>query len=170
MSLNDAPQIQLLINDWEVVKWLSDAIPWPYPANGAEEYLSRTLSEIAEGGRYVWAITLKSDEESKLIGVIDLFPNNPNDHRGFWLASRFHGKGFMREAIIPVTDFAFEVLQMEFLYLSNAEPNVASHRLKEISGAEIIEITPDCGFVSGRFSSIKWRLTHENWQFAKCKL
>lgn len=160
----DAATIQALFNDWEVVKWLNAVVPWPYPPDGAEEFLTRNLPEVARGDRFLWAITLKEDPEYALIGVIDLFPKNPDDNRGFWLGSAFHGKGYMSEAAAAVTDFAFDVLYIPFLVLGNAEPNLASHRLKEKTGAEIIEIQEDVEFVGGRYRSIKWRLTREAWE------
>jgi len=63
-----------------------------------------------------------------------------------------------------VNDFAFDVLRMPYLTLNNAEPNKASHRLKEISGAKIIEINDDVPYVGGRFRQIRWHLTCEDWE------
>lgn len=160
----DAGQIQRLFPNWNVVKWLAAAIPWPYPDNGAEEFLDRVLPEVEEGSRYMWAITLKSDPESKLIGIMDLFPNNADDNRGFWIGEEYHGNGYMSEAVAVATDFAFDALGLESLLLNNAEPNIASHRLKEKAGAEIVDIKEDVKFVSGTFRSIQWRLTKEAWQ------
>ncbi|MDR3687761.1 MAG: GNAT family N-acetyltransferase [Fimbriimonas sp.] len=164
ISMDDAPDIQRLFNDWEVVKWLADVVPWPYPDNGAEEFLSRVLVDVEKGTRYSWAIMLRADPEHCLIGVIELFPNAEDDHRGFWLGSAYHNQGLMREAVAVVNDFAFEVLNLDALLLNNAEPNVASHRLKERSGAEILRIQEDEPFVSGRYPCVRWRLTREAWR------
>ena len=163
IELADAPRIQILFDDWEVVKWLAAAIPWPYPADGAETFLQHTLSEIDNGDRYVWAITELDEPTSKLIGIIDLFPQNPDDNRGFWLGSEFHRQGYMTEAVVAVNDFAFDVLGLEYLLLNNAEPNLGSHRLKEKSGAEVVEVRDDVPFIGGRFRNIRWKLTRETW-------
>ncbi len=53
---------------------------------------------------------------------------------------------------------------MPHLTLNNAEPNRASHRLKEAVGAEIIEINEDVAYVGGRFRQVRWRLTREDWE------
>lgn len=163
LTLADAEAIQTLFPDWEVVKWLAAGVPWPYPADGAETFLAKVLPEGERGERFSWAITQKTDPSAALIGVIELFPNGENDHRGFWLGSAYHGRGFMTEAVFAVTDFAFDVLELPHLLLNNAEANVASHRLKEKAGAEILERKED-DFLSGRLPSIRWRLTREAWQ------
>ena len=69
----------------------------------------------------------------------------------------------MREASAAVNDFAFDVLGMEELLLGNAEPNAASHRLKESAGAEIIAIG-EANYIGGRFREVRWRLTAEAWK------
>jgi len=39
LTLDDAPAIQKYFNDWHIIKNLSKAVPWPYPANGAENFI-----------------------------------------------------------------------------------------------------------------------------------
>lgn len=164
LSAADAGAIQTLFPDWEVVKWLTAHVPWPYPANGAATFLSTVLPAVERGERFVWAITEASDPAHPLIGIIDLFPFAEHDHRGFWLGHPYQRRGYMTEAVVAVTDFAFDVLERPFLLLNNSEPNLASHRLKEKSGAEILGYQDDVAYVSGRFRSVQWRLTPEAWR------
>ena len=53
---------------------------------------------------------------------------------------------------------------MARLLLNNAEPNLASHRLKEISGARVIAVEEDVPFVGGRFRRVRWELTRQDWE------
>jgi RimJ/RimL family protein N-acetyltransferase len=69
----------------------------------------------------------------------------------------------MKEAVVAVNDFAFGELGMESMALNNAEPNIASHRLKELSGAKIVAVLEDVAFVGGKYRRICWRLTREDW-------
>jgi len=39
LELADAAQIQILFPHWEIVRYLRNAIPWPYPADGALQYV-----------------------------------------------------------------------------------------------------------------------------------
>lgn len=159
----DAERMQELFPRYEVLQYMTAAIPWPYPADGSKVFLDRVLAEMAAGERYGWAITVKEAGDDLLIGVIDLFPNNPDDNRGFWLGAPYHRRGYMTEAVVAVNDFAFDVLGLPQLILNNAEPNVASHRLKEKSGAAIVEIREAVPFIGGTFRSIRWTLTREQW-------
>ncbi len=164
LRLADAPRIQELFPHWEIVQYMAAAIPWPYPENGALQFLELMLPKNEAGTQYDWAITLKSDSSGQLIGLISLYPNSTEDNRGFWLGTAYQRQGYMTEAAGAVNDFAFGTLQMPALLLNNAAPNYASHRLKEISGATIIAIEEDTAFVGGRFQKVRWRLTREEWE------
>ena len=161
--MEDAPQIQRLFPHWEMLQWMSAAIPWPYPEDGARTHLETTLPKIAAGQEYDWALTLKSEGDDQLIGIISLYPEG-EDNRGFWLAQAYWGRGLMKEATLAINDFAFEALEMPHLTLNNAEPNTASHRLKESSGAKIVAVNDDVPYVGGRFREIRWRLTRDDWK------
>lgn len=162
VRLADAPQCQTLFPHPEIVEFMAAAIPWPYPDDGAQTFLEAVLPKMAAGREYDWAITLKAASDDLLIGVISLYPDG-DDSRGFWLGRAYQRQGLMTEAVFAVNDFAFDKVGMAHLTLNNAEPNQASHRLKEISGAKIIEINNDVPYVGGRFRQIRWRLTREDW-------
>ena len=163
LRFSDASRIQELFPQWEVVKYLAAVVPWPYPDDGAQQFLQKVLADMESGDRYGWAIALREDADDQLIGVIDLFPNDPTDNRGFWIGAAYQQHGYMTEAVAAVNDFAFEALALTHLVLNNAEPNVASHRLKEKSGATILTIEDDVPFIGGRFRNIKWILTADHW-------
>ncbi len=163
LRLADAPRIQELFPQWDVLEFMAAAIPWPYPEDGARQFIESVLPKIEAGTQYDWAITLKAAGDDLLIGSIGLYPEGA-DNRGFWLGRGYHRQGLMTEAMAAVNDFAFEVLGMPHLTLNNAEPNQGSHRLKEISGAKIIAVNDDVPYVGGRFRQVQWRLTREDWE------
>ena len=39
LELTDADQIQALFPHWEIVRFLTKAVPWPYPPDGALTFL-----------------------------------------------------------------------------------------------------------------------------------
>lgn len=160
----DAARIQQLFPHWEILKYMTAAIPWPYPADGAQQYLDRALRQATAGERYSWAITLREADDDLAIGMIELFPANPEDNRGFWIGRDYQRRGYMTEAAAAVNDFAFDALGLAQLILNNAEPNAPSHRLKEKSGARIIEVRDDVLYVGGAFREIRWRLTSDDWK------
>ena len=163
VSHRDAPRIQALFPNPSVVRYLAAAIPWPYPEDGAAQFLARVLPKVEAREEYDWALLLKGHEDEGLIGLIGLYPSSDNDHRGFWLGEPYWGRGLMREAATAVNDFAFDELRMRELLLNNAAPNLASGRLKESAGAEIVAIE-DTDYVGGTFPGVRWRLTAEAWR------
>ena len=38
VDLADAPQTQIIFPHWEIVRYLNERVPWPYPPDGAYIY------------------------------------------------------------------------------------------------------------------------------------
>ncbi|HWZ93039.1 MAG TPA: GNAT family N-acetyltransferase [Polyangiaceae bacterium] len=163
LRATDEARLQALFPHYEVLKYMNAAIPWPYPDDGATHFIESALAGMAREERFVWAIVEKAAGDDLLIGCIDLFPTKTDDNRGFWLGLPYQGKGYMTEAVAAVTDFAFDVVRLPRLVLNNAEPNLASHRLKEKAGAMILEINEAVHCVGGVFRQIRWIHTPEQW-------
>ncbi len=159
----DGPRIQLVFPRMEITEYLNASIPWPYPPDGAEQFLDFILPQIESGSRFVWAIRKREESNDLLIGLIDLDVEG-TFHRGFWLMPEHHQKGYMTEAVTAVNDFAFDVLKMPLMRLGNAVPNLGSRRIKEKSGAVLVDVIPDVPFVSGVFPEEVWELTAEAWR------
>src|SRR5271165_4775665 len=84
LEIADAEQIQELFPHWEIVKYMLSRIPWPYPPDGALQFLRDVAIPQAERGEaWQWSIRLRS-EPSQLIGVINLIKGG-DTNRGFWL-------------------------------------------------------------------------------------
>ena len=163
MDMRDAPAIQRIFPQWEVVKHLHAGIPWPYPDDGAATNIAVSLETRARGEKFYWVITLKGgDDEAR--GRIDLWPydGQAQDMRGFWLDPLLQGQGLMTEAAEAVTRYAFEVLEWPLLYLTNSVENHASGRIKEKQGARPLRIEPQA-FVSGPGARQVWLLARESW-------
>lgn len=159
----DAPVIQRRFPRWEVVRWLDAKVPWPYPVDGAATHVASCLEEMARGEKSHWAIIPKSGP-ADLIGTIGLWPDDgvSRSQRGFWLDTEFHGKGLMSEAADRVTDYAFRKLGWSHLWLTNAQDNHASRRIKERQGARLVDLMIG-QYVGGSASQMVWLLTRENW-------
>lgn len=98
-----------------------------------------------------------------MIGGIDFWREANPDNRGFWPGEPFWGKGYMTEALLPLTDYAFNDLGFEKLIFSNALGNNKSRRIKEKTGATFIELRP-ANYVDPQVKQAEmWELTKENW-------
>jgi RimJ/RimL family protein N-acetyltransferase len=159
----DVPAVQRRFNRWEVVRYLHGGIPWPYPADGAATNMAQSLEIMRRREQCLWAITEKGGGD-ELIGRIDLRPDDGvnRDMRGFWLDPEFQGRGLMTEAAERVTEFAFVELGWPLLWLTNAEENRASSRIKEKQGARLVERGVKL-YVSGEGVQLVWLLERDAW-------
>lgn len=161
LVIEDAPSIQKLFPRWEIVRYMVSSVPWPYPDNGAEHYVSNVaLPAMAQGFSWVWSIRYrgKSDE---LIGVISLDDAEDNN-RGFWLVPEHQGRGLAREASIAVTDYWFNTLKRSVLRVPKAAGNIRSQKISISSGMRLIR-TEKKHFVSGLLDSQLWEITRDEW-------
>ena len=71
----DAPVIQRRFPQWEVVRWLDAKVPWPYPADGAADFVAACLAEMARARSSHWAIVPRKGP-ADLIGIISLWPDD----------------------------------------------------------------------------------------------
>lgn len=163
VTIEDLPSYKKHFIDYEVIKFLSAAVPWPYPDNGVEFFLNHLVLPRQGKDRWCFGIFLKTNPD-EIIGVVDLWREPVPENRGFWLGRKFWGQGIMTEAVFPVMDYAFDQLGFEKLYFANAVGNSGSRRVKEKSGATLIEVRPG-KFVSPEFTESElWELTKENWK------
>ena len=162
VQLEDAESYQKNFADYEVIRHLSHHVPWPYPEHGAYDYIKHMLLPDQGKDHWTWAIFIK-DNQDEVIGAVELWRKGIPENRGFWLAKKHWGKGFMTEALEPITSYAFNELGFEKLIFSNAVGNLRSRRLKEKSGARFIETRP-AKFVDPNFTEHEiWELDKHNW-------
>jgi len=161
LELADAEQTQRLFPQWEVVKFLANHVPWPYPEDGALTYYrDLALPAMARGDEWHWSLRMKSDP-AQHIGCISLMKGEYN--RGFWLGLPWQRQGLMSEAVEVVTDYWFDELRFLVLRAPKAVANTASRRISEKSGMRVIAVE-ERDYVSGRFLTEVWEITAEEWR------
>lgn len=162
LKLADAEQVQQIFPHWEIVRYLANVVPWPYPADGALTfYRDKALPAIARGEQWHWTLRLRSEPE-RIIGHVSLLKGE-NNNRGFWMGLPWQGKGFMSEAVEAVTDYWFNSLGFPLLRVPKAVQNLASRRISEKSGMRIIAVE-EKDYVGGRFPTEVWEITAEEWR------
>ena len=157
----DADAIQQVFPQWEIVRYLSNVVPWPYPPDGARLFLEQiALPTMADGSGWYWAIRPKSSPGA-LIGNINVREAG-EENRGFWLAPNWRGRGLMTEACDAVTAFWFGPLDKPALRVSKAIANTRSRNISARAGMRIIE-TCENDYVGGRLPSEVWEITRAEW-------
>lgn len=161
-ELADAAQVQQLFPRWEIVRFLSAQVPWPYPDDGALAYYrDLALPAMARGEEWHWSLRLKRNPD-ELIGGISLF-TTPNNSRGFWIGVPWQRQGLMTEAVEAVTEYWFSDLGFPVMRGYKAVDNLASRRISEKCGMRVIG-TEDRTYVSGLLPSHLCEITAEEWK------
>ncbi|MBZ9780229.1 GNAT family N-acetyltransferase [Pseudomonas sp. REP124] len=161
LQLEDAPIIQDLFPQWEVVRYLDSRVPWPYPEDGALVYVRDiALPAMAAGREWHWMIRMRNDAECTL-GSISLF-EQPGNNRGFWLAPQWWGKGYMREACRIINAYWFETLSRPVMQVPKAVANHASRRVSEHEGMRLVGVR-EGNFVCGLMRVEVWEMTRTEW-------
>ena len=130
----DADDITRNVDDPEVVRWTL-LIPYPYPDDGAMEFIHLAERTLLERSSYIFGIILKKSD--RLIGVISLDRVNW-DHRfakiGYWLGRSHWDNGYMKEATPLITEFGFKQLDLFRIEAVILEENGRSGRVLEGCG------------------------------------
>lgn len=157
----DAPQIQQHYPRWDIVRYMVASVPWPYPEDGASQYVNNVaLPEMEKGLSWFWTLRLR-DQPENLIGVICLSEEEDNN-RGFWLRPEYQRQGLMREASIVVTDYWFNTLNHTVLRAPKAAANSRSRAISASSGMRLIK-TEKKQYISGVMDSETWEITRDEW-------
>jgi len=161
LELSDAEMIQRLFPQWEVVRYLADRVPWPYPPDGAERFIREiALPAIERGEQWHWTLRLKTEPDS-LIGAINL-RSGQDENRGFWIAPPWQGMGLMSEAVEAVTNYWFDALGFPLLRAPKAVANEASRRISLRQGMRVVAVE-DRSYVGGHLPSEIWEISSEEW-------
>ena len=162
LQLSDAAQAQPLFSKWEIVRHLTNKVPWPYPPDGAHAfYRDVALPAVQRGDAWHWTLRLKEEPE-RLIGGICLMKSE-DENRGFWLGLPWQGRGLMTEACLPVTDFWFDTLGFKKLRVPKAKENEPSRRISVSEGMRLVA-AEERDYVCGRRLSEIWELTADQWR------
>jgi len=127
----DEPSLVRHANNRKVWVNVRDSFPYPYRQADARSWV-RLAS--GEGLNLVFAIEV----EGFVAGAIGLRPRDDihalSAEIGYWLGEEFWGRGIATDAVIAVTNYAFETLGMVRVYAEVFEWNAASMRVLEKAG------------------------------------
>ena len=117
-------------SDENVSRGLRDRFPYPYTGNDGRAWLARAVDESDRS----WAIEI----DSLAVGGVSLHPGS-DVHRhsaelGYWVGSRFWGRGIMSTIIARFADDAMTTFRLHRLFAAVYANNPASARVLEKAG------------------------------------
>ena len=131
-EIDDKFELTQLINDKDVIKWLSE-ITFPYTLCHAEEFIERSRERVLKQESYNFMIF----QDKKMIGGVGLSEfNNKSCQVGYWLGKKYWGNGFATEALKSILDFGFDQLNLEKIYAAYKIGNEGSIRVLTKCGFE----------------------------------
>ncbi len=164
IQLGDVPSLLKYANNKKISDQILN-IPFPYQEEDAIYRLNFILQGFKNKERYVFALTLKDNNE--LIGEIGLHLDKANNSAqfGYWVAETFWGKGIATEATAAILKFGFEKLNLNKIYATHYPDNKASGKVmlnnKMIKEAELKD---HYRINNGYRSVIQYRLTKQEYE------
>jgi 8-oxo-dGTP diphosphatase len=127
LRAEDAAELHRLINDWQVVRWLS-RVPFPYPRDLADEWIASTHRQIGEGSAWHLAIVGQEGDTEVLVGCVGLTrePGARRAELGYWVGRKYWGHGVAAEAAGRLSRWALAHLDLDRICASALTDNERS--------------------------------------------
>lgn len=142
----DTEPLLSILNNQEVIKYLSSKIPAPYTLEDAKWWIS-TGSRIG--------IVKAIDLNGSLIGCIGVekgeFEYQRSAEIGYWIAKDYWRQGIATQAIKEMTSLIFNTTDVVRLFASIFSENIASMRVLSKCGFELEAIHAKAIFKNGKF-------------------
>ncbi len=160
LRLSDAAAVQRYASDERVARTTN--IPQPYPENGGETFVRRSIRAHRNREGFSFAIVADGD----VIGVVGLGAVDYEKRSvrcDFGIASSHWGKGITTRAVALALHYAFCELGMEIVQSACLKSNPASARVLEKNGFQELD-----GFLynSSKFKdepARRFQLTRQAW-------
>lgn len=158
--------VQLIQDD---IEYLAEWLQWPPHCQTEEDFrgfVSRSLHDYADGK----SITCAMIYCGELVGSIS-FNTIRNDVKsveiGYWIASKYQGKGIVSRSVSALIEMAFQQLAMEKVQISAAENNSASRAVCERLGLHLEGIISNAENLNGRIVDHAIYAMHKETWLAK---
>ena len=133
----DAAAIARFAGDRDVAA-MTEHIPHPYPPGAAAEFILKARAGNVAGASLVLVLALKQ-RPSDAIGCIELRKTGEGEATlGYWLAKPYWKQGLTSEAVRSLLGLAVQVAGLQRVNAAVRSGNVASRRLLESCGFEIV--------------------------------
>lgn len=143
MTARFAPAIQRLAEDPAI--GATSNVPSPYPPDGAETFIRRTIERRARGEEYAFAVLAGE----KVVGACGLASvKDGAAELGYWIGRPFWGRGLACAAAGLALRYAFTRLRLREVYAHCLKRNAASARVLSKAGMRYVG--------DGRMPASKW--------------
>ena len=154
-ELSDLDTIQAWENDKAL--WHLSGTLLPFSRFSIEQYILNEQEDIfsKKQARFIISLNHSNNQESEIIGAIDLFDFDPKNRRagiGILIDKEHRNKGFANEALSQLIAYSFDVLNLHQLYCSILSSNTESLNVFKRQHFSVIGVKKD------------WVLLNNTWQ------
>ena len=130
-DIKDKKNLIELLNDKEISRW-TERIPFPYKNKHAEWWIKNNPPN-----ERIYAIVNK--EKDTLIGGINI---TSKGEIGCWIGRKYWNRGYATEAIVTISRFGFDELQLEKIWAATRKENETVFRLMKKIGFKRVDDRP----------------------------
>ena len=161
LRLSDAAAVQRYASDERVAR--TTTIPQPYPENGGETFVRRSIRAHRNREGFSFAIVADGD----MVGVVELGAVDYEERSvrcDYGIASSHWGRGITTRAVALALNYAFCELDMEIVHSTCLRCNPASARVLEKSEFQEMD---EFLYNSSKFENEpvrRFQLTRQAWR------
>ncbi|MDD5463752.1 MAG: GNAT family protein [Candidatus Moranbacteria bacterium] len=150
MVLKDAKDIARNINNWNVIKNLSQ-LPFPYELKHAKQFIGRKEKEMKKEKPENYLMVIEIDGE--VVGSIGAHQivHGHKAELGYWLAEKHWGQGIMPEAVKKFMTHIFSEFKLHRIYAYACANNKGSMRVMEKVGMKFEGILTKYALKDGKY-------------------
>ena len=154
-AIVDAQAVADAIQDPEIGRWTS--LELPYSVEHASGWIGGQEEQRRSGTSVDFAITdASSGAFAGSIGLAGFDHDRQIAQIGYWMAREARNKGFATRAVVLVSAWAFDALQLERLRLTTIVGNSASEKVATKADFRQIELVKDEEVGSRTVDVIRW--------------
>ena len=133
-SICDVPALAAACQDGEIARWLRQ-IPQPYTEANARAFVKQANLSLVAGVAILLAVV---DSSGDLLGSVGLHLLDDPVSLGYWVVAPARGRAVAAEATRALVGWAFRSLGVERIVIHAQPDNIASQRVAEKSGFELV--------------------------------
>ena len=138
-------------NDYEIFKYLGGGFQ-PQSINEQEKYISNLINNSVTSKRFI----IDNGEAIGMVGLYDINFINRNCDLGIYIGEKSEqGKGYAKETMDLILDFAFNNLNLKKIKLNVVNANNKAINLYNSLGFKEVGILKEERFINGKFEDVK---------------
>ena len=136
-------------------QWMVSACKVPYSRFQLQHYIESNAHDLYVDRQL--RLMIECVEGKQLVGIIDLFDFSPADHRaevGIVIDYDCRGRGYGREALALLCDYAEHVLDLHQLYAYIFDDNAPARQLFASCGFKQTALLPEWAFSDKKYRDV----------------